>query len=111
MRSLIAAGHPGTGEGRTLVDDASGGLDDRHRHDGSAALAQALTAPPPALPEGQPKGLALIAAMADADAGLDGDVTRAARGVAGLRALGQEGAARAAALQLLVGPLLGATRG
>lgn len=74
-----------------------------------AALVPVLTDAPPAPPDGS-RGLALLAAMADADAGLDGDVVRAARGIATLRALGREDTARAAALQLLLGPQLGVAR-
>ena len=55
-------------------------------------------------------GLALLAAMADADAGLDGDGVRAARGIAALRALGLERVARGAAMQLLLGSGFGGAR-
>ena len=52
--------------------------------------------PPPA----QRRGEALLAAMADIDAGLDGDLARAGRGLAVLRGLGLEADADLAAAQL-----------
>lgn len=87
-----------------------------------AIITKALTDPPPAPTEGAEAetdggagkgaagpaaGLAILAAMEDVDAGLDGDAARAARGIATLRAFGLEQAARGAVLQLLVGPKLG----
>lgn len=73
------------------------------------AIAAALTGAPAAA-QGAP-GLLMLKAMADADAGLDGDAARAAAGIASLRALGQQDAARAAALQLILLPRLAAPRG
>lgn len=75
----------------------------------AGGIAAALTGGTRELPPGAP-GLALLAAMADADAGLDGDGVRAARGIAALRALGLERVARGAALQLLLGPGFGGAR-
>lgn len=50
------------------------------------------------------KGLALLGAMADIDAGLDGDQARAARGLAGLDALGLAQDAARARAQLTLAP-------
>ena len=55
--------------------------------------------PPPAPPQ-TARGAALLRAMADVDAGLDGDTARAGRGLAMLQALGFETDAQAARLQL-----------
>ncbi len=67
-----------------------------------AALAEALAAPPPLVTEAH--GPAFLAALRDVDAGREGDMMRAARGLTALRGLGQEPLARAAALQLLLLP-------
>lgn len=63
----------------------------------------AMTAPVPAPPETR-RGEALLTAMADIDAGLEGDLARAGRGVAMLRALGLEGDAARAQAQLALLP-------
>ena len=63
-------------------------------------------APDPALAAGSAnaptarQGEALLAAMTDVDAGVDGDLPRAARGLAMLRALGLTAEADLAAAQL-----------
>ena len=80
----------------------AGGLD--------GAVAAALTGDRPSPPPGA-TGPLLLGAMADTDAGLDGDLARAAAGITALRALGQEGSARAAAMQLILLPRLQAVRG
>lgn len=66
------------------------------------ALAEALTDTPPS--PAQPHGQAFLDALRDLDAGREGDAPRAGRGVMGLRSLGHENLARAAALQLLLLP-------
>ncbi|AXC50618.1 hypothetical protein DRW48_13805 [Paracoccus suum] len=76
-----------------------------------AALAAALTGPAEPHPTGEAAGLALLRALADVDAGLDGDIARAEKGVRTLRALGREATARGAALQLILAPALKAQRG
>nr|WP_241865388.1 hypothetical protein [Paracoccus salsus] len=58
------------------------------------------TPPPPR----DRKGEAMLAAMADIDAGIEGDLARAARGLAMLRALGLEADADLAAAQLTLRP-------
>lgn len=73
------------------------------------AVAAALIGDPAPAPQGN-AGLLLLKAMADADAGLDGNAVSGAAGIAGLRAMGQEDAARAAALQLVLLPRLTALR-
>lgn len=57
------------------------------------------------------KGEALLAAMADIDAGMDGDLPRAAEGIAMLRALGLGGEADLAAAQLTLLPHMTGTPG
>lgn len=52
------------------------------------------------------KGEALLEAMTDIDAGIDGDLPRAARGIASLRKLGLNGTADQAAAQLTLLPHL-----
>lgn len=52
------------------------------------------------------RGEAMLAAIADTDAGLDGDLTRAAQGLRTLRALGQREIARQAAVELILAPVL-----
>ena len=52
------------------------------------------------------RGEALLAAMADVDAGLDGDLPRAAQGLRVLRLLGQQEIARQAAVELILAPAL-----
>ncbi|MFC3167895.1 hypothetical protein [Paracoccus fontiphilus] len=52
------------------------------------------------------KGEALLAAMADVDAGLDGDLPRAGRGLAMIRALGLSAEADLAAAQLSLLPVM-----
>ena len=58
--------------------------------------------PPPTTQSGE----ALLAAMADVDAGLDGDLPRAGRGLATLRALGLTAEADLAAAQLTLLPVM-----
>lgn len=67
------------------------------------ALATAPASVPDAL-----RGETLLAAMADVDAGLDGDLARAGRGLQMLRALGLQADAELARAQLALRPLLGA---
>lgn len=62
--------------------------------------------PPPATRLGE----ALLGAMADVDAGMDGDLPRAARGLAMLRALGLAAEAELAAAQLSLLPAMGPQR-
>ena len=52
------------------------------------------------------RGEAMLGAIADTDAGLDGDLTRAAQGLRTLRALGQQEIARQAAVELILAPVL-----
>ncbi|WP_036744655.1 hypothetical protein [Paracoccus sp. N5] len=52
------------------------------------------------------RGEALLAAMADTDAGLDGDLPRAARGLRVLRVLGQQDIARQAMVELVLAPVI-----
>ncbi|MBB1490882.1 MULTISPECIES: hypothetical protein [unclassified Paracoccus (in: a-proteobacteria)] len=75
-----------------------------------AAYAEALAARP--LPEAPPegRGLALLAAMADVEAGLDGDVARAATGLRRMVELGQPADARLAAVELLLTEHMGGPR-
>lgn len=68
-------------------------------------LDPALKADPVAAP-GTHKGEALLNAMADVDAGLDGDLPRAGRGLAALRALGLTAEADLAAAQLSLLPVM-----
>lgn len=68
-------------------------------------LDPALTADPVEPPATQ-KGEALLTAMADVDAGLDGDLPRAGRGLATLRALGLAAEADLAAAQLSLLPVM-----
>ena len=67
------------------------------------ALAEALSQAPAAGPDtapAMPRGEALLAAMADIDAGLDGDLARAGRGLRALQELGLADDAALAANQL-----------
>ncbi|MDK8873102.1 hypothetical protein [Paracoccus sp. SSJ] len=52
------------------------------------------------------RGEALLAAIADVDAGLDGDLPRAAQGLRVLRVLGQQEIARQAAVELILAPMM-----
>lgn len=52
------------------------------------------------------RGEALLAAIADTDAGLDGDLPRAARGLKLLRVLGQQDIARQAMVELVLAPVI-----
>lgn len=72
-----------------------------------AAYAGALAARP--LPDAPPegRGLALLQAMGDVDAGLDGDVARAAAGLRRMVELGQPTDARLAAVELLLAEHMG----
>ncbi|WP_347266820.1 hypothetical protein [Paracoccus sp. (in: a-proteobacteria)] len=67
-------------------------------HDVPAATAELILA--------ERRGEALLAAIADTDAGLDGDLARAAQGLRSLRALGQQQVARQAAVELILAPIL-----
>ncbi|MDO5648931.1 hypothetical protein [Paracoccus sp. (in: a-proteobacteria)] len=71
-------------------------------------LKATATTPPLPIPEAIPpdtrKGQALLAAMADIDAAIDGDMHRAARGIAMLRALGLKPDADRAAAQVRLLP-------
>ena len=64
----------------------------------------------PSQPTPGRKGEALLSAMADIDAGIDGDLPRAARGLATLRALGLTEDAGLAASQLALRPNMAATQ-
>ncbi|CAM3012859.1 hypothetical protein SAMN04488021_10831 [Paracoccus aminovorans] len=52
------------------------------------------------------RGEALLGAIADVDAGLDGDLPRAARGLRVLRVLGQQEIARQAMVELVLAPVM-----
>ena len=67
-----------------------------------APLAEALSAPAPTT--AAPYGPTFLAALRDVDAGREGDLARAANGIAALRSLGQDALARTAALQLILLP-------
>lgn len=75
-----------------------------------AAYAAALRTAPDLAPPPQGRGLALLAALADVEAGLDGDTARAAGGLAALTRLGQPETARRAAVELLLTDHLGGPR-
>ena len=75
-----------------------------------AAYAEALAAQPLPEPPPEGRGLALLAAMADVDAGLDGDVARAAAGLRRMVELGQPSDARQAAIELLMAEHMGGPR-
>lgn len=68
----------------------------------AARLGEALVAAES--PADTPVGRALLGAIANVDAGLDGDMDRAARGLRTLRALGHADAARQAAVELMLLP-------
>lgn len=84
----------------------------------AAVLAPAFQGnPQTALPQqaanlisGNRKGEALLAALADVDAGVDSDLVRAAGGLRVLRALGQGDIARQAAVELMLGTLVSGLR-
>lgn len=57
------------------------------------------------------KGEALLDAIGDTDAGLDGDMARAAQGLRSLRALGQGEIARQAAVELMLDPVMSGSGG
>ncbi|MTH79828.1 hypothetical protein [Paracoccus aestuariivivens] len=57
------------------------------------------------------QGEAMLLAIADTDAGLDGDLTRAAHGLRVLRELDQGEIARQAAIELMLAPVIGSTPG
>lgn len=69
-------------------------------------LAEAFQTPAESLPDDRARGLVLLDALHDLDAATEGDGRRAARGIAVLRALGQEDLARIAALQILALPFM-----
>ncbi|MDP5305969.1 hypothetical protein [Paracoccus spongiarum] len=73
------------------------------------AILPELGAEAPPVPDSR-QGESLLAAMADVDAGIEGDLPRAARGLAMLRALGLEGDAALAAAQLSLLPAMGDAR-
>lgn len=75
-----------------------------------AAHAEALAAEPLAEAPPEGRGLALLAAMADVDAGLDGDVARASAGLRRMVELGQPSDARQAAVELLLTEHMGGPR-
>lgn len=60
---------------------------------------------------GNRRGEAMLDAIADADAGLDGDLPRAAQGLRTLRALGQGEIARQSAVELILAPVISAAPG
>lgn len=68
-------------------------------------INEALIFEEPAVPQDR-QGEALLSAMADIDAGVDGDLARAARGLAMLRALGLQADADLAAVQLSLLPVM-----
>ncbi|MDO5643807.1 MAG: hypothetical protein Q4G26_15655, partial [Paracoccus sp. (in: a-proteobacteria)] len=74
------------------------------------AMAEVFATPLPPRPDPAVDGMALApalyGALADADAGLQGDVTRAARGVKMLRELGLIADARRIATQIALDPAL-----
>lgn len=72
-----------------------------------ALYAAALDTPPVAEAPPEGRGLALLAAMADVDAGLDGDTQRAAAGLRRMTELGFPADARRAAVELLLTEHLG----
>lgn len=57
------------------------------------------------------KGEALLDVIGDTDAGLDGDLARAAQGLRSLRALGQGEIARQAAVELMLDPVMSGSGG
>lgn len=57
------------------------------------------------------RGEAMLDAIADTDAGLDGDLTRAVQGLRTLRALNQSEIARQAAVELILSPMITADPG
>jgi len=75
-----------------------------------AAYAAALAATPQDTPPPEGRGLALLAAIADVDAGLDGDTARASAGLRRMVELGQPADARLAAVELLLGEHMGLRR-
>ena len=74
-----------------------------------AAYAAALTAAPQDTPP-EGRGLALLSAIADVDAGIDGDIARASAGLRRMVELGQPADARMAAVELLLGEHMGLRR-
>ncbi len=78
------------------------------------AAFRADTALPDAAREqiaGNRRGEAMLDAIAATDAGLDGDLTRAAQGLRVLRALGQGEIARQAAVELVLAPVIATAPG
>ncbi|MBD9527963.1 hypothetical protein [Paracoccus sp. PAR01] len=57
------------------------------------------------------QGEAMLLAITDTDAGLDGDLTRATQGLRVLRELGQGEIARQAAIELILAPVIGSLPG
>ena len=73
----------------------------------AAAYERALAATAVAEPPPGGRGMELLAAMADVDAGLDGDTARAAAGLRRMVELGQPDDARRAAVELLLADQMG----
>ena len=106
LASMVAADLPETTEGRAA--EIAGWLRQWHGLPVADPVAadDALTADP-VHPPAEARGEALLAALADIDAGLDGDLTRAGRGLAMLTALGLDEDADLARAQLSLQPLIG----
>ncbi|SMO49372.1 hypothetical protein [Paracoccus laeviglucosivorans] len=104
-----------------LLDFASGLADARppsgNGADRASVLLQAFRADTPLAERpaqqitGNRRGEALLDAIADTDAGLDGDLARAAQGLRTLRALDQGEVARQAAVELILAPMVTAGPG
>ncbi len=82
------------------------GLDAMQSAEIAAELQTGETEPP-----AERRGEALLEAMADIDAGLDGDLARAGKGLAMMRALGLNSDADLAAAQLTLLPQMKETPG
>lgn len=105
LAAMIAADLPESGTGRPA--EIAAAL--RHWQGLPAATPPALDPALEAQPVDTPTtglGEALLEAMGDVDAGLDGDMARAARGLAVLRALGLTADADLAAVQLSLLPVM-----
>lgn len=98
-RPLLALAQGDPGAAAAFPPDSTG-----------ATYAEALTAEPRPEPPPEGRGLGLMAAMADVDAGLDGDVLRAAAGLRRMAELGQPADARLAAVELLLTEHMGGPR-
>lgn len=102
LAQMVAADLPETTDPRAA--EIRGWLRQWQGLDPVAQLVPALTEAQPALTE--PRGRALLQAMADIDAGIEGDLPRAGRGLATLRALGLDADADLATAQLTLHPLM-----